>query len=135
MARGEHHPRLEIADPEGLALGEQPVEIALGSEGAGQVVDLLPQRGDLAHLLADCHRRAQPLLQPGGGHQVVGMRVGVEDPLHLETVLPGEFENLLEALRARAVVFGSKFQTTSISAAFLVAGSAQMYWIEPVSGS
>jgi hypothetical protein len=31
--------------------------------------------------------------------------------------------------------FGSKFHTTSINAAFRVAGSAQMYWIEPVSGS
>ena len=38
----EHHPRLEIADPEGLALREQPVEVAVGIERARQVVDLLP---------------------------------------------------------------------------------------------
>ena len=34
-----------------------------------------------------------------------------------------------------AKLAGSKFSTTSINAAFFVAGSAQIYWIEPVSGS
>ena len=84
VAGREHHAHGEPAEVEALAVGEQPVEVPVDVEGRRQVVEALPELGDLAHLGADRGRRAELLLEIGGGHEVVGVGMGVEIQAHLE---------------------------------------------------
>ena len=80
MPRRQHHPALQLTQRETVALGKQPVEMARRIESAGHVIDLFPQRGDSGHAFADGIGCAGLLLQPGRGHQVIGMGVGVQYP-------------------------------------------------------
>lgn len=84
MARRQHHLDVEVADPEAVAIGKEPVEVGVDGEGVRHVVDLAPERSDLPRLLADRHRRARSLLQPGRRHEVIGVGVRIEDPFQFE---------------------------------------------------
>ncbi len=91
MAGGVQHPRLEVADGEGVALLEEAVELAavageLGAGVEGLAEDVL-HHGDVG---ADAGLAAQRLVQVGRGGEVVGVDVGLEDPLHLEAVVADE---------------------------------------------
>ena len=73
-----------LADPEGLAVLEQVVELAaVGQEAALQVVELLERRLHLADVLADGDAAAHALLQVARARQVVGVRMRLQDPLDL----------------------------------------------------
>ena len=87
VARHQQRARFELADAEGLAVPEQVVELAaVGQEGALEVVDLLERRLDLADVLADGDAPADLLLQVARAGQVVGMRVGLENPLRRQVL-------------------------------------------------
>ena len=102
VPRREHDAHVQIADLEPVAIREQPVEIAIRVERARCVIEVRPDPGDVADLRADGGLRAEPVAQPGRRHQVIGMRMGVEDPFDLEPLARDEIEDLLRAVVACA---------------------------------
>ena len=102
VARRQHHPRVQIADAEGLAIGEQAVEVAGGIEGLGQMVKIRPEAGDLHHLLADGRDRPRALLQQGRGHDVIGMGMGVQHPFDRQAVAAHQVKHLVHAVGRKA---------------------------------
>ena len=86
VAWREHHAQVKIADAERVAVGKKPVEIGLRVECARRVVEVAPEPRDFPNLLAYGVRRAGLLLEIRRGHQVVGMRVRVEDPFERQTL-------------------------------------------------
>lgn len=67
VARREHHPGVDLADPERLAFGKELVPLrAVGGE-VGPVIEALPELLHLDHLLADRRRCAGLFLQVARG--------------------------------------------------------------------
>jgi hypothetical protein len=77
-----------LADLVGVAIVEQPVELAAVALELGAFVEDLAEGvlhdGDV---LADADLAAQLLLDIGRGRQVVGVDMGLDQPLELEAVL------------------------------------------------
>jgi len=79
---------LHIADPVGIALREQGVELRSVALKLCALVEYLAE--DVLHdqdVAADADLAAQFLLDIGRAGQVVGMGVGLDDPLQLQAVL------------------------------------------------
>jgi hypothetical protein len=88
VSRHEQGGGFNGADAEGLAVLEQMVELAaIGQEAALQVVELLEGGLHHADVLADCNAPADPRLKVAGRRQVIGMRMGLQDPFDLQAVL------------------------------------------------
>ena len=82
MPRRMQHLGFQIADPECLAVLEQMVELlAIGMEGFLRVEDRLEDLLHVADVLADGGAAADLRLEIRGGGQVVGMGVGLQDPV------------------------------------------------------
>ena len=79
--------RLQSADAELLAVRKQVVELAaVGQETALQVEQFLEHRLHLADMPADGNAPAQLLLDVARAGQVVGMGMGLEDPVELQAL-------------------------------------------------
>jgi hypothetical protein len=88
VAGHEHGCDLGLADVEGFAVVEQVVELAaVGQKAALQVVELLEGGLHLADVVADADAPADALLQVARTREVVGVRVGLEDPVDVERVV------------------------------------------------
>lgn len=87
MAGGVDGPGLDVADPERLAVVEQVVELAaVGGElrlGVEQLAEGVLHHGDV---VADGQGAAELLLEEVSGAEVIGMNVGLEDPLHAQAL-------------------------------------------------
>src|SRR5690606_24288717 len=93
VAGGGDHAGVERADAELVAVGEQVVELAaVDREVRFEVEDLLEARLHAGDAAADGHLGAGLLAQPGGGGHVVGVGVGLEDPLGRQAVRVGGVE-------------------------------------------
>ncbi|MNZ86742.1 hypothetical protein D3C78_1055770 [compost metagenome] len=88
MAGGVDGAGLDAANPEGLAVVELVVELAaIGGEFGFDVEQLAEGLLDHRDLVADAQLAAELLLEVVAGAQVVGMHVGLQDPLHAQAVL------------------------------------------------
>jgi hypothetical protein len=75
-------PDVQLAQPEPLAVGEQLVPLRpVRGKIVREIVELFPELLDLDHPGAGRDWRACPALQVVGGGKVVGVRMGVDDPL------------------------------------------------------
>jgi hypothetical protein len=82
-----HRLHLHAADVEALAVGEQVVELAaVGQEAALQVVELAEGGLHLRDVRADGDAAAGAGLDVARGGQVVGVCVGLQDPLQHQAV-------------------------------------------------
>ncbi len=85
MPRRVEDTALHVADCEAVALGEEPVELrAAAGHLVAEIVDVLPLVLDLGDVLADTDRRTDLVLDVAGRREVIGMGVGLEQPLDLE---------------------------------------------------
>ncbi|MOA12421.1 hypothetical protein D3C78_1324100 [compost metagenome] len=79
---------LDAANPEGLAVVEQVVELtAIGGELGLDVEQLAEGVLDHRNAVADAELSAELFLEVVAGAHVVGVHVGFQDPLHAEVVL------------------------------------------------
>src|SRR3546814_7408891 len=86
-----HDPHGHVADPKRFAIPEQMVELrAVGGEGLLKVEDLLEYPLHLGDVRADADPAAERRLQVRRGREVVGMGVGLEDPVDRETLFAHE---------------------------------------------
>ena len=126
MARGGEEFRLERADLEALAVLEQVVELrAVAGEAALGVVDLGEGVLDGGDPRADPDPPAERVAQVRGSREVVGMHVGLEDPVEPElrrADVPGRSRPRgAVAVRPESM---SKSSTLSMTAQARAAGSA-----------
>ena len=78
------HPHFGLAETEGFVVGEQVIELrAVGGEIRFQVEDRLEGRLHLADAFADADAATALRLQPGRGGEVIGVRMGFQDPAQL----------------------------------------------------
>ena len=71
---------------------------AVGVEGLLEVEEVLEQPLHVGDVLADADPAAELLAQVGGGAQMVGMGVGLEDPVDREIMLADEGDDLVGEL-------------------------------------
>ncbi len=91
------------ADAEAVAVTEQTVELgAVPGEGGAFVEDLAEHVLDGEDLAADRELAAEPLLKIGGGGEMVGMGVGLEQPFHPETLVRHIGDDRIGAFAGRA---------------------------------
>jgi hypothetical protein len=111
VARRVQGDRVEFADPEALAVSEQPVELAsIALEFGASIEDLAEYVLDDADALADAECTAEPLLNVGCGREVVRVDVGLEDPVDLEPLLANEGDELIRRLHRSAAGGGIVIQ-------------------------
>ena len=92
VAGRQHHAHLALPEFERFAVVQKAVEVTVRVERVRHVVKLAPERGDVLHLRADRGPNAGLLLEPCLRHQVVGVRVGVEQPDEVEALFPHEIQ-------------------------------------------
>ena len=88
MARHRDHLRLQRADREGVAIGEQLIELRpIDREVFAQVEDRAKRFLHAADAFPNCQARAGPTrLQPMACTEVIRVRMGLEDPLHVKAM-------------------------------------------------
>jgi hypothetical protein len=91
MTRHQQCGGLDLADLEGLAVLEQMVELAsIREKAALEVVELPEDRLNRPYVLADGDAAASLGLYMARARQVVGVRVGFQNPVDLQAVAPNE---------------------------------------------
>ena len=100
MAGREHHAPHELADLEAVALVKQPVPLRAVSRQVWPVVEILPELLDIRNARADGCRGTCLLLEIVSGREVIGMGMGVEDPLHGQPLARHIGEDLVGLMRS-----------------------------------
>ncbi len=102
VARRAQHAPLELADRERLPVGEQVVELRAVRVEIGEVEHFLERRLNAADALPDGDTAAEPLLEIGRGRQMIGVSMGLEDPVDREPLRLDERGDRVGRGRARA---------------------------------
>src|SRR5699024_5311075 len=88
-----HDTRRDAADRECVAVGEELVELAAVTLECGSCIEDLAERvlndGDV---LTDADATAELLLDIGRGREMIGMNVGLQNPVELQAVAADEFD-------------------------------------------
>src|SRR6202011_3256304 len=87
MSGREQYMRVKRADLEAVAMREETVPLRTVGRERRQVVDALPKPLHVDDTLTDRRRRASLFLQIMCGREVVGVRMGVEDPCDRQVIL------------------------------------------------
>ena len=124
-----------LAEPERLAVGEQPVPLRAVGLKIGAVVDVLPELLDVDDVRADRGRRAGLLLEIVRGGEMVGVRMGVEDPFDRQALLRDMGEDRIGAAGRDRAGLLVEVEHRIDDRAGLVAGSETTYWTLQVRGS
>src|SRR3546814_17526068 len=82
MARDVEHGDREVADRKTFAIRPEPAEVrTVAAELGAGVENVAEHRLDVADMLADRYRAAEDIPKPGRRRQMVGMRMGLEQPV------------------------------------------------------
>lgn len=132
MAGREQHLGRKRADREGFAFTKQPVPLRTVGGKIRPVVDRLPQILDVDDPVADRCRRSGLLPQIVRRREMIGVRMGVEDPFDAQPLLADEVEQDIGIRRCRSTGFLVESRIGSMMAQRFVAWSATTYWMAPV---
>src|SRR3546814_18790824 len=82
MARDVEHGDREVADRKTFAIRPEPAEVrTVAAELGAGVANVAEHRLAVADMLADRYRAAEDIPKPGRRRQMVGMRMGLEQPV------------------------------------------------------
>src|SRR3546814_19884172 len=86
MARDVEHGDREVADRKTFAIRPEPAEVrTVAAELGAGVENVAEHRLDVADMLADRYRAAEDIPKPGRRRQMVGMRIGHEQPVERDS--------------------------------------------------
>ena len=106
MARGRDDARHDLPYLEGLAVGEQVVELAAVSGEVLEVENAFERLLHGRHTRTDGRLAAELLAQVGSTGQMIGMYVGLEDPVDAEPVVPYVRDDFISRCRGCPACIG-----------------------------